>query len=152
LIIRGFYDSVHKYFLVLAYIYIHDRAYQVNLMVDTGASVTALLDRDAIRIFGDRLGKLKKASKALVGIGGFADTYIVNNVKIALVDIMDPNTRYVIVLSRLFIVTHHKRFRGEEWKRVSQMPSLLGMDVLLRAKRVIFDFTRKPPIVEIEFP
>jgi len=152
LIIRGFYDKAHGYFYVLAILHIHDKAYQVNLMVDTGASVTALLDRDAIRIFGDRLRKLKKAPKDLVGIGGFADTYYIKNVEIELLDSVDPNIRYSTVLERLFVVTHHKHFRGEEWKRVSQMPSLLGRDILFRAKRVTFDFTKTPPTVEMEFP
>jgi len=32
-------------------------------MVDSGSSVTALLDRDALRIFGKSLEKLKKAKR-----------------------------------------------------------------------------------------
>ena len=152
LIIRGFFHSAHKCFYVLAKIYIRNIPYYVNLMVDSGSSVTALLDRDALRIFGKRLEKLKKARKDLVGIGGFADTYYIENVKIELVDSLKPEITYTTVLKRLYIVTHHKHFRGEEWKRVSQMPSILGRDVLLKSKKIVFYMEEKPPLVEIEFP
>ena len=152
MIIRGFYDKVNGYFYVLAYLHVDGKSYRVHLMVDSGASVTALLDRDALRIFGSDLRRLDKASKNLVGIGGFADTYCVSNVKLELVDSIDDTVRHQVNLEKLYVVTHHKHFRGEEWKKVTQMPSLLGRDVLFKANRIVFHPRSEPPSVEIEFP
>ncbi|MCD6488033.1 MAG: hypothetical protein J7K21_02290 [Desulfurococcales archaeon] len=151
MIIHGVYDRVRKYFFILARIRIHDRWYGVNFMFDTGASVTALLDRDAIRILGDKLGKLKKARKDLVGIGGFADTYIVRNVELELIDAYKLGNTYRAVLEKLYVVTHHKRFRGDEWKRVSQLPSIIGRDILFKARKIIIDLEKYPPQLQIIF-
>ena len=152
MIIEGFYDPIRKYFYVQAKVYLGGKPYAVNLMVDTGASVTALLDRDALRIFGNKLSKLKESRKGLVGIGGFADTYYVENVKIELIDSKNPELKYTITLNKLYVVTHHKHFRGEEWKKVSQLPSILGRDILFKASKIIFDFSTTPPKLKIEFP
>jgi len=151
LIIYGIYDRVRKYFIILARINVDNKWYNVNFMFDTGASVTALLDRDAIRIFGGKFHKLKKARKDLVGIGGFADTYVVRNVELELVDAYNPEIKYRITLERLYVVTHHKHFRGDEWKRVSQLPSIIGRDILFKAKKITIDLEKQPPQLQIEF-
>ncbi len=151
MIIHGIYDRVRGYFIVLARINVNDRWYNVNFMFDTGASVTALLDRDAIRIFGSRLHKLKKARKDLVGIGGFADTCIVTDVELELIDAYNIEIKYRIILEKLYVVTHHRHFRGEEWKRVSQLPSIIERDILSKAKKIIIDFEKQIPQLQIMF-
>ncbi len=77
------------------------------------------LDHDTLRIFGNKLEKLRKSKRNLVGIGGFADTYYVKNVKIDIIDSRNPEVTYTTTLRKTYVVTHHKHFRGEEWKRVS---------------------------------
>ena len=151
MIIYGIYDRVRKYFIILARINVYNKWYNVNFMFDTGASVTALLDRDAIRIFGGKFHKLKKARKDLVGIGGFADTYVVRNVELELVDAYNPEIKYRITLERLYVVTHHKHFRGDEWKRVSQLPSIIGRDILFKAKKITINLEETPPQLQIIF-
>ena len=142
---------LEKYFIILARINVDNKWYNVNFMFDTGASVTALLDRDAIRIFGGKFHKLKKARKDLVGIGGFADTYVVRNVELELVDAYNPEIKYRITLERLYVVTHHKHFRGDEWKRVSQLPSIIGRDILFKAKKITINLEETPPQLQIIF-
>jgi len=59
----------------------------IILLIDTGASVTTLLDGDAgrFRITIDYARKnLKSAPRKVVGIGGMAETYIIEGVKLML--------------------------------------------------------------------
>ena len=151
MIIHGIYDRTRKYFIILARINVENKWYNVNFMFDTGASVTALLDRDAIRVFGSKFHKLRRARKDLVGIGGFADTYVVTNIKLELIDAYNLESRHEMILEKLYIVTHHKRFRGDEWRRVSQLPSIIGRDVLLKAKKIVIDLEAQPPQLQVIF-
>ncbi len=148
--IRLLYDEDRDNFFVLAELMYRNRKYALKLLVDTGASATALLDRDAFRVFGSGIEKLEKAVRNLIGIGGYAETYVVKNVVLELIDAVNPSVRVRFNMSRIYVVTHLKKFRGEEWKRLIQLPSLLGRDILKHAKLLI-DSRRNPPIAELEF-
>ena len=148
--IRLLYDKSYDNFFVLAELTYKGEKYTLRLLVDTGATVTSLLDRDAIRIFGPDIEKFEKATRKLIGIGGYAETYVAKNISLELVDAENPNVRVKFNLSKIYVVTHLKKFRGEEWKRLTQLPSLLGRDVLKRAKLLI-DSRANPPIAELEF-
>ncbi len=148
--IRLLYDEDRDNFFVLAELLYKGKRYALKLLVDTGASATALLDRDAFKVFGSDIERLERAYKNLIGIGGYAETYIAKNLVLELIDAEDPNIRVKFNMSRIYIVTHLKKFRGEEWKRLIQLPSLLGRDVLKHAKLLI-DSRRNPPIAELEF-
>jgi len=93
--------------------------------------VSILTDRDALRVFGGVGRVLELAKRSLVGIGGYANTYVVGDVVLKLVDVFDHRVSVTFRLSRLYVVTHLRRFRGREFRdAVFQVPSLLGSDVL----------------------
>lgn len=103
----------------------------VILLIDTGASVTTLLDGDAGR-FGitmDYASKhLKLASHRVVGIGGTAETYVVKGAELRFA------TEEGVEVSETFdlhIVLHDpKTLSAEEFELILRLPSILGRDVI----------------------
>jgi len=70
----------------------------IVLLIDTGASATTILDSDASR-FGITIGyarkHLKPAPRKVVGIGGMAETFILEGVELTLtpeegMDVSEP--------------------------------------------------------------
>lgn len=143
-------DVVRRFFYVLAQLNYGGMWYFLEMMVDSGSSVSILTDRDALRVFGGVGRVLEPAKRSLVGIGGYADTYVARDVVLKLVDAFDQRVSVTFRLSRLYVVTHLRRFRGREFRdAVFQIPSLLGSDVLQYA-RVNLDYVAKRGWLEFE--
>jgi len=105
----------------------------IILLIDTGASVTALLDGDASR-FGitmdDASRHLKLASHKVVGIGGMAETYVVKGAELrfATEEGMEVSETF-----NLHVVLHDPRTLSvEESGLVLRLPSILGRDIINR--------------------
>jgi len=129
--IRGFYriEGGFRRPFVIAKLLFPDfnREETVELLVDTGADVTMLSEKDALRI-GLNYEKLERAKKDLGGIGGKVETYSVE----AIIKI-EPD-----FIERVKILTVKNRLPNrspedirEELRELYQrIPSLLGRDII----------------------
>ena len=113
-------------------------------LIDTGASVTTILDSDLVKLGLDWNG-LPKAPRPLGGIGGTVETRLLESSRLLLKtgsgeDVAERPTVHVAKhdLSRLDT-------RGKEL--VAQLPSLLGRDVLERY-RFVYDRSRRQVFLE----
>lgn len=107
-------------------------------LIDTGASVTVLLDRDVERL-GIDWDSLARAKRQLGGIGGFVETRIIKDPRLFF-----KTSRGETVKERavLYAVRHDMRLLDERTRRsVMLMPSLLGRDILEKY-RVVYDRPR----------
>ena len=102
----------------------------VEFLVDTGASRTTLLDKDAI-YFGIEYEKLRRVQD-LSGIGGSVETYVIDDTTLLFRE-STPIKMPVFVIKHP-LVTMDK----EERTRMLRFPSILGRDVISRF-RLIFD-------------
>jgi len=124
-IIHGYFKRIPGRRDVAPYLIAHlkwkDVSGYIEFMIDAGSSATVILDRDAIRLgLLKRVKRMEKAERELIGIGGFAETYIMRNVELTLVDFKDSENTITINLDKIYVALHMKRFRGEEWKRLTQ--------------------------------
>lgn len=111
----------------------------VRFLVDTGASHTVILDKDAIRL-GINYNRLHRYYQDFSGIGGTVETFVVKNVSL----ILKSKDRVVSKLSiPIFVLRHplHKLNRQERI-RILRLPSILGRDVINKFK-LIFNFPKK---------
>lgn len=87
MIIRGFLDSSFSPSApaVKAFISIEKLKVKgyIKFLLDTGASATAILDRDR-ELLGIGIDELEKAPTRIGGIGGLVDTYVARDTKIFL--------------------------------------------------------------------
>jgi len=102
----------------------------VEFLVDTGASRTTLLDKDAICL-GIEYEKLRRVED-LSGIGGSVETYVLDDTTLLFRE-STPIKMPVFVIKHP-LVTMDK----EERIRILRFPSILGRDVINRF-RMIFD-------------
>jgi len=94
----------------------------IELLIDTGAARTTVLDRDAIRL-GIDYSKLEKVPDGTLGVGGVVETYVVRNVELIF---MTVEGRYLREeLDRVYVLKHR---RLDE--RILRIPSILGRDIL----------------------
>jgi len=102
----------------------------VEFLVDTGASRTTLLDKDATYL-GLDYNKLSKYKEDLSGIGGSISTYIIEDASLII-----GSTQIDIPV----MVGRHPidKMTKEELIRTLRIPSLLGRD-LINKFRLIFD-------------
>ena len=105
----------------------------IVLLIDTGASVTTLLDSDAGR-FGITIDyareHLKSAPRKVVGIGGMAETYIIEGVELTLTP---EEGMEVSETLNLYVVLHDLgTLSDEERELILRLPSILGRDVINR--------------------
>lgn len=103
----------------------------VKLHIDTGASVTMLLDNDVKRLAID-VRKLPRTERPLTGIGGAVDAYVIRDG--TLLFITDEGST---VEARLPIyVAYHRmaRLKPEVRQLIMRLPSLLGRDLINRYK------------------
>ena len=94
----------------------------VELLVDTGASRTTILDKDAIRL-GLDFTKLEKLSEGMLGIGGTVNTYILKDVK--LIFRREDKKSHTENLERIYILKHPNLN-----EKIMRIPSILGRDIL----------------------
>jgi len=111
----------------------------VEFLIDTGASRTTLLDKDAI--FLDlNYDDLKKHSQNVSGIGGSVETFIIEDSTL----LLGPEEMHVPI----FVLRHDlENLNKEERIKILRMPSLLGRDVINRFK-LIFDLEQDEIIFE----
>lgn len=102
----------------------------IEFLVDTGASRTTLLDKDAIYL-GINYGKLRKSEQDMSGIGGSVETYVVNDSVI----LFGENS----VKTPVFVLKHSlEEMSREERIKILRFPSILGRDIINKF-RLIFD-------------
>jgi len=107
--------------------------FPINFLVDTGAAVTALLDRD-VELLGIKVENLKRADRSLGGIGGFAETYVIDNAVIVFKSYEGSLCREKL---RLFVVKHDmSRLPKQTVNMLMLLPSLLGRDIIYRFRLV----------------
>jgi len=102
----------------------------LKFLLDTGASTTAILDRDR-ELLGIRIDGLEKAPTRIGGIGGLVDTYIARDAKIIFKAL---DVEHVEILDVLVLKHDFSRLSDEEIKRMLAIPSLLGRDVMRKFK------------------
>lgn len=106
----------------------------ITLLIDTGASTTALLDLDAMR-FGITLAyaksRLRPSPRKMVGIGGAAETYIIPSVELT----FRSEDGATIETTDLYVVLHDPERLGlENYERILPLPSILGRDIINKYK------------------
>ncbi len=101
----------------------------IELLLDTGATRTTILDRDAIRL-GIDYSKLEKHREGTLGIGGVVETYIIRNIE--LVFITEDRKHYKERLDMIYVLKH-KTLND----KILRLPSILGRDVLNKYKLVL---------------
>jgi len=102
----------------------------IEFLVDTGASRTTLLDKDAIYL-GINYGKLRKSEQDMSGIGGSVETYVIDDSVI----LFGGNSIKIPV----FVLKHPlEEMNREERIKILRFPSILGRDVINKF-RLIFD-------------
>ncbi len=94
----------------------------IEFLIDTGATKTTILDRDAVT-FGMPYAKLSKPKQPLLGLGGLVDTYVARDVELYFR--ADNQSEHKELLPELLVVKHR-----EVDKNVMRIPSVLGRDVL----------------------
>ncbi|MGC9069558.1 MAG: aspartyl protease family protein [Thermoprotei archaeon] len=102
----------------------------IKFLIDTGASTTAILDRDR-ELLGIRIDELEKAPTRIGGIEGLVDTYVARDAKIILKTL---NSEHVETLDVLMLKHDFSRLSDEEIKKVLAIPSLLGRDLIRKFK------------------
>ncbi len=113
-------------------------------LIDTGASVTVLLDRDVERLGIDWDG-LARAKRQLGGIGGFVETRVIKDPQLFF-----KTSRGETVKERVavYAVRHDLRLLDRRTRRsVMLMPSLLGRDILENYK-LVYDRPRNRVYLE----
>ncbi len=113
----------------------------IDLLIDTGASSTTILDNDALRL-GIDYNKIEKLAEGTMGIGGSVDTYVIPDVMIAFRTMEGIHREK---FGNVFVVRHMPRNREEE-ERIKRIPSLLGRDFLNKYSLFL---NRKDKIVTI---
>jgi len=116
----------------------------VRFLIDTGASHTVILDKDALRLGIDHK-LLTRYHRDFSGIGGTVETFIIKNISL----ILKSEDQLVFKLSiPIFVLRHplHK-LSHQERIRILRLPSILGRDVINRLK-LTFNFPRKQVFFE----
>jgi hypothetical protein len=107
----------------------------LDLHIDTGASSTIILDKDA-RYIGLDIKSLKKAKRNIGGIGGLIDTYLIKDAIIIFKT--EEGMLYEERLNLLMGVHKLNKLTEEERRLIMRFTSLLGRNVL-RKFRLIYD-------------
>ena len=98
------------------------QARKISFLIDTGTPKTILSERDAHKL-GVDFEHLEKTSASMLGIGGFAETFHLNEVTLIF---LSEEGKYEEHLSELLLVREPDL--TEEIK--NQIPSILGRDLL----------------------
>jgi len=99
----------------------------INFLVDTGASYTTILDKDAKRLGIDYRDLEPKTKEDWArGVGGAVETYIMRDVQLKFLS----DDRREVLFERTLPQVHVLKHPKEMYEQVREMPSLLGMDFL----------------------
>lgn len=110
---------------------------KVTFLVDTGASRTTLLDKDALRL-RLRYDKLFKSKSSLIGIGGTISCFIITDSTL----IFRSSKGDINVTLPVSVAKHPLEHMDAHLKtQILRLPSLLGRDVINRYK-LNFDFPK----------
>jgi hypothetical protein len=111
---------------------------KVTFLVDTGASRTTILDKDALRL-GIVYDKLPKSKSPLLGIGGSISCFIIADSVL----IFRSSKRDTKVRLPIFIAKHPLERMDIHLKtQILRLPSLLGRDIINKYK-LIFNFPKR---------
>jgi len=120
---------------------------QVTFLVDTGATYTALQDRDIKRLkiqYRDLERKPEKEwAKGVAGEG--IETFLIRDVRMLLLSARHVKVIWEIDLPTMEVLRHPQ----EKWEETKGLPSLLGMDLLANFRLVI---DNSVPEAYIEIP
>jgi len=100
-----------------------DNPFQMNFMVDTGATRTTILQGDAMRL-GIKFLKLKKSNRPVIGVSGKQDVYELEDVILAFEKISLQDLIYVR-LEKIDVVKPRKN-------SIDFPLSVIGVDLLQR--------------------
>lgn len=116
----------------------------VDFHIDTGASVSMLLDKD-IQSLNIDTTKLKVSRTCISGIGGAIDTYLVDDAEFAF---KTENGKLHSEKLKLYVGRHDlSKFTEVDRLKIMGIPSLLGRDILYRF-RFVCDKRRKQLYLE----
>ena len=91
----------------------------LEFAVDTGASRTVILDKDAITL-GIDYNKLKRYESDFIGIGGSIKTYIIEDSIL----LFKSESTELKIKTPIFVLRHHlKEMDASERKKVLRIPS-----------------------------
>lgn len=141
MIIRGHFIGDTPYFAVR----LQSPHFQalVWLLADTGASNTALLDRD-IRLIKIPFTALEPLAMPMVGIGGSVRSFLVRNVNFTFASDEGDFT----LQQDLYLIRHNlDQLPPEEASRILRLPSVLGRDIL---NRFHLSYDYRTGIVQLE--
>jgi hypothetical protein len=105
----------------------------IHFHIDTGASVTVMLDKDASYL-GIDLARVRRAERNISGLGGSVNTYVIEDAALFL---RAEHGEVIEEKLRLFIGAHDlSTLSAEEKVLIMRMPSLLGRDIIYRFRLV----------------
>ena len=107
----------------------------LDLHIDTGASSTIILDKDA-KYLGLDIESLKRAERSIGGIGGLIDTYLIEDATIIFKT--EEGVPHEEKLTLLVGIHKLDKLTEEERNLITRLPSLLGRNIL-RKFRLIYD-------------
>ena len=102
----------------------------VKLLIDTGASSTAMLDKDR-ELLGIDLERIERAPVKIGGIGGLVDTYLARNTRLSF---RTHNGEHIETVDVLVLKHDLIGVPEDVARRILAMPSLLGRDVMRKFK------------------
>lgn len=106
----------------------------IELLIDTGATKTTILDRDAITM-GIPYNRLPRLKQPLLGLGGVVETYVAKDAEIYFR--ADGDAEHRESISELLVVKH-----ANVDHNIMRIPSVLGRDILNKY-RLIYDKNRE---------
>lgn len=95
---------------------------KIEFLIDTGATKTTILDKDAISA-GIPYNRLIRPKHPLLGVGGLVATYIAKNAGIYFR--ADDDSEHKELLRELLVVKHARVNHN-----IMRIPSVLGRDIL----------------------
>lgn len=111
---------------------------RLDLLIDTGATRTTILDNDAISM-GISYDKLTRSKQSLLGLGGLVETYIAKNAKLHFR--AQDDSEQIEDLRELLIVRH-----THPDANIMRIPSVLGREILNKY-RLIYDKAKKEVVI-----
>lgn len=104
----------------------------IAFLVDTGASKTVLIDKDAL-LLNIEYDQLRRFDRSLSGIGGSVETYIIDDTVLC----FKSDQGKVEFKSPVFVVRHDlEKLSREEQIKILSIPSIMGRDIIRKFELV----------------